>query len=67
MKMNFIIGCILQMMMTVKPPAKYELLTVRLFKEAIREAEGNEGDRLFSILRRKRPAKLGAAASWSHS
>lgn len=29
-------------------PAKYELLTVRLFKEAIREAEGNEGDRLLA-------------------
>ncbi|MCU0547558.1 MAG: type I-D CRISPR-associated protein Cas10d/Csc3 [Oscillatoriaceae cyanobacterium Prado104] len=27
-------------------PAKYELLTIRLFKEAIREAEGNERDRL---------------------
>jgi CRISPR-associated protein Csc3 len=29
-------------------PAKYELLTVRLFKEAIREAEGNQGDRLLA-------------------
>src|SRR6478672_9446348 len=29
-------------------PAKYELLTVRLFKEAIREAEGNESDRLLA-------------------
>src|SRR6476469_10224081 len=29
-------------------PAKYELLTVRLFKEAIREAEGNQGDRLLT-------------------
>lgn len=29
-------------------PAKYELLTVRLFKEAIREADGNEGDRLLA-------------------
>jgi len=29
-------------------PAKYELLTVRLFKEAIREAEGNQGDRVLA-------------------
>jgi CRISPR-associated protein Csc3 len=29
-------------------PEKYELLTVRLFKEAIREAEGNESDRLLA-------------------
>ena len=29
-------------------PAKYELLTVRLFKEAIREVEGNQGDRLLA-------------------
>ena len=29
-------------------PAKYELLTVRLFKEAIRETEGNQGDRLLA-------------------
>lgn len=29
-------------------PAKHELLTVRLFKEAIRETEGNQGDRLLA-------------------
>ncbi|MGB3262993.1 MAG: type I-D CRISPR-associated protein Cas10d/Csc3 [Microcoleus sp.] len=29
-------------------PAKYELLTVRLFKEAIRETAGNQGDRLLA-------------------
>src|SRR4028119_1390553 len=29
-------------------PAKYELLTVRLFKEAIREAEANQGDRVLA-------------------
>ncbi|MBE9096429.1 type I-D CRISPR-associated protein Cas10d/Csc3 [Tychonema sp. LEGE 07203] len=29
-------------------PAKHELLTVRLFKEAIRETDGNQGDRLLA-------------------
>src|SRR4028119_84400 len=29
-------------------PAKYQLLTVRLFKEAIREAEGNQGEILLA-------------------
>ena len=29
-------------------PAKPELLTIRLFKEAVREVEGNEGDRILA-------------------